>query len=206
MAIAFEITGGVTTGNSLTLNVGSNANRFLTAATWNGTGTGITGTFNGVSMTQSPTDTIQAGYFLTGLYLANPTAGSQALATTGTGNGAIVGAAYSGVKQATPVTTTANSAGTSISVSITTSTPNCWLVVYVLGNNNTPTAGTNATLRTAQNSSSNAPSVFDSGGVITTGGYTMTINGFTAQAIGAVAYLLEPFAVTTNPAFLSNFI
>lgn len=190
--IAFDTSGGVTSGNSLSLTVGSGANSILLAGASSSTGSGLTASWNSVGMIQTPTEMIQAGFYLEGFYLLSPASGPHTVATSGSINGAIVGASYAGVSQVAPGTVTQNSSATSITVTATTATPGCWLVVLVTGNNGTPTAGTNAIARTIQSASSNAPSVFDSGAAIPTGGFSMTINGFSAQPIGAVAYILAP--------------
>lgn len=194
-AIAFDNSGGAaatagTTTISLTV---SGSNTYLTAGQAMDNFTLVTATYNLVSMTVTPTAIVQATFQIQGAYLAGPATGTHNFVGTVTG-GTNFGAAvisHSGVAQTAPDGTyTATSGGTSITININTATSNCWGIFYAVGNNGTPTASTNATARITQASGAQLPSGYDSNGTITTGGFNMTANNFSAQPIAAVGYSL----------------
>lgn len=196
-AIAFDATNiAATTSVSLTVT-GSNPFMFACGG-YSASAAAITGAFNSVAMTSSATQIwIGSSNPINGIYLAGPTTGTNTLAITNGNGGCAIGVTYSGVAQVTPDQyVTSSSAGTTVTETATTATANCWMVMIVIGSNNTPTAGTNATGRSLNSAGLGLNSIFDSNGNIATGSFAMTVNGFSAQACGGVAYKFVQVAAT----------
>lgn len=201
-AIAFDNAEVVFASSTLSCVV-SGSNGYMFGMVGASTGTPLTATFNSVSMTVSTPFNIQSGFWVGGVYLASPATGTHNFVSSG-GNDLMRNSigTYSGVSQSAPDQYVTNgSTGTSLTVTITTATANCWMFLSATGNNGTATAGTNSTLRAGGNISSGISAVLDSNGTITTGGFSMTVNGFSAQPTGGVAYSFQQVAATVNSGF-----
>lgn len=190
-----------TTASSVSLTVtGSNNYLFASGGYSNGAGA-ISATYNSVAMTSSATQLwIGVSNPMNGMYLVGPATGTHTLAIT-SGSVACMGINYSGCKQVVPdaYTTTANT-GASITITINTSTANCWMIMYATSANGNLAAGTGATTRIADVGV--AGGLLDSNGTITTGGYSMTAQGFgISPGNGAVAYTFAPSAAAVNSGF-----
>lgn len=192
-----------TTISSVSLTVtGSNNYLFASGGYSNGAGA-ISATYNSVAMTSSATQLwIGASNPMNGMYLAGPATGTHTLAIT-SGSVACMGINYSGCDQGSPdaYTTTSNT-GASITITINTATANCWMIMYAVAANGNLAAGTGATTRIADVGV--AGGLLDSNGTITTGGYSMTAQGFgVSPGNGAVAYTFKPVVATINSGFFN---
>lgn len=159
-------------------------------------GTYTSVTYNGTAFT----DDFSNGLNMHGVHLVAPATGTHNGVFTASGNNSVNGfilTYYSGAVQTGIDLTNSNSSNTqpaTWSPSINTSATNCWMVAYYQGANNTPAASTNATGRILANSGGSVSSSFDSNGVITTGGFTMTITTNNAgQPGGYVATTFQQF-------------
>lgn len=205
-AIAFDNAQATASTTTLSCTVtGSNMYMFASNM-FSGSGSATTATYNSVAMTSSATVIwIGASNPQNGMYLANPSTGTNTMSFTNSGGGNVANS-YSGVNQGSPDNYFTNtSAGTTISINFNTATAGCWAVMFTSGQNNTPTAGTNATGRSINNAGASTPSSWDSNGTIATGGFTMTVNGLSAQSIGAVGYTFKGVASTVNSGMLIVF-
>lgn len=199
-AIAFDNAQSVTGTTTLSCVVSGSNLIMVGSVNANSSGSSTTN-FNGSSMT----NVAFANPANQGVFLIAPTTGTHNMITTSGGNGASTSATYSGVAQTSlDMSGTTSVSGTSGSVTINTSTANCWMVIMVLGANGTPTAGTNTTGRSLNASGSGQASIGDSNGTITTGGFTLTLNGFSSGLVGSVAYTFtQVSAPTVNSGFLT---
>lgn len=102
------------------------------------------------------------------------------------------GGFWTGVDQTNPID--ANTTNTSGSCTLTTTTDNCWAVLGVRdANDGATTAGTNCTSRHSPDTQ-----LYDSGGDITPGSFTMTANDVTTGTSAMVAFKPHQEADTGN--------
>lgn len=187
-------------------------NPFLFAGNYGGSASVWTGTYNSVAMT-SGTGQIWIGSSnpINGAYLVGPATGSHTLAASNTGN-FITAASYSGVSQVAPDQYVLNNNTVNngaVPITFTTSTANCWGVMFVVGTNGTVNAGTNATARvTSPALGGGGTSCMDTNGTIATGSVTMspTISaGGASEHYGMVGYKFQQAGggATVNSGFLT---
>lgn len=203
-AIAFDAT-NVAAATSVSLTV-TGSNMFLFGCGgYSATAGAMSGAFNSVAMTAGTTQIwIGSSNPINGLYLIAPATGTHTLAITNGNGGCAIGITYSGVAQVTPdqYVTTSGTSGTS-TATVTSATANCWMVMFVIGANNTPAAGTNATARSLNTATNGLNSIFDSNGNIATGSFAMSATGLQAgPGDGNFAY---KFAQVTVAAVKSGF-
>lgn len=203
MAIAFQAKIDEQAGTTVAVNVGTMTNGFLLVSIMMRSGTTISVTYGGVSMTQlanqitslwSATDTLYQ------FVLKNPTAGSNNVVITQ--NGTLVrwcAAWYSGVNQTTPTANAGNhqsNAAAAQSISVTPS-QTAWIVGSGWINTTSITADANTTWRT-DTVANGRSSIFDS-----------NANKSSAYAIGystAVAGDLCAFALIPDSVPNGNFL
>lgn len=158
MAITFQSKLDEQAGTTVAFDVGSGTNRWAMVSVMRRSGSTISATYAGISMTQigSLASTWNAGDTLYIFVLSNPTSGSNNIVITH--NGTLVrwnAAAYNGVNQTTVsstsnVTTNTTAVSGTLTVSVTPTTPG-WIVAGQWANvNTTYTADGNTTLRTSQ--------------------------------------------------------
>jgi hypothetical protein len=134
--------------------------------------------------------------------LANPTIGANNVVVNNTGGANYIYAAsvsYTGVDQVTPidVSSTATSAATSLSKSVTTTVNNDWLVGYFSGGTlgSTFTAGTSTTLRTSGSAAWNV--MTDSNSAQTpAGSFSLAVNASGAEHLGAIVLAIKAVSTT----------
>lgn len=197
-AIAIDNSQATSSSTTLSCTI-TGSNVYLFASNMDSSSAAVTtATFNSVAMTSS-TGVVWVGASnpQNGMYLAGPTTGTNTMTASNNLSG-LVANSYSGVAQTTPDTYgTTTSGGTTITLTLNTATANCWMVMFNSGQNGTTTAGTNATVRQAGAPGAGIPGSWDSNGNIATGSFSMTVNGFSAQSIGAVGYKFAQVAVAT---------
>lgn len=199
-AIAFD-NSQVSSSTPLSCTV-TGSNGYMFAGVNSSSASGATGAFNSVAMTQSSPLSHWLDFF-GGLYLASPTTGTHNLVVTN-GNGPVIANTYSGCDQGVPdqyITTALSGAPSSITVTFTTSTANCWGFMSTYGSN-TPTAGAGTTGRSLNNAGAGLPSSADSNGNMATGTVVLTLNFAPAGQVGAVGYkFLQVTAAAVNSGF-----
>lgn len=205
MAISYDTStdGGTTTGTSHSFNhtcSGNNRDLYVAVDTQTADNTDyVTGvTYNTVAMTRvdefrSPG---QGGSYL--YRLLNPASGTNAVAISTSGSVAIhaVAASYKGVLQSALDTSGGNASdpNTTLTVNVTTTTDNCWLISSVgekNGSSAVASAGTNTTARKV----GTYVSIGDSNGAQTPAGshgQTWNLDGATGLAVHVVAIKPAP--------------
>jgi hypothetical protein len=206
MAIAYDNSAsGSTTGGTVAYTTASGASMFVV------TDVNCTAvSYNSVSLTNvidyTPAISDGNGNRVKIWYLESPASGSNNISfTVSSGTIAWACATYTGVSPSQPEANTTNTPnnGTnniqvaSTSTSVTTLTNNAWVVVFIVGDNNSPqtfTAGASTTLRTSYGSlSSRSIGILDSNGTVSpAGSRTLNINwssgsGFVSTVIVSVA-------------------
>lgn len=197
------------TGSDLILLVG--IDDVKTAGADNVTGV----TYNGVAMTKIATQT-HAGDAEAGTktlwYLAAPATGSNTVSISNNNTPTIRAAAvsYTGCKQTgIPDNSTSSdetSTSTSYALTLTPSASNCWMVMWMADNSNTPSAGSGTYARKVSGSGSSW-GFFDSNGTVS-GATTLTATFSSSTDKNGIAATIAPSvaAATANPAFLVNFM
>lgn len=205
MAIAFDAhtTFKETTGTSLTFShtcTGSNLVLWVNVLIQSGTDlvTGVT--YNGVAMTRAGTPAVQGTQTDYGYYLYNPATGSNSVVVS-TSSSVQIDAhstSFTGVDSGhTPAYNTGGGAsGTQLSVSVTTTVDNSWLVGGSRNNFGPTSGGTNTTWRETATSFG----MSDSNGALSpAGSYSQTwIWGTNAANLGWVADIAPPVAATVS--------
>lgn len=175
MAIAFDAqanSGAIenfNTGGSYSITIGSGSNRYLMVWLYYFFNPPTSATFDGNAMTVVKTEPPALGYSGCRVYqVINPGTGSKTILFTFPSDDYWASGAlsYSGVAQTSPVDADVSSIESSVSspytLTLTTTTPDCWLVGgMAINNTSSRSAGTNTTLR--QNFGSNQGNTIDSG-------------------------------------------
>lgn len=207
LAIAYQASsansgtnGGSGTTLTVSINAGSGSDRGLVGGVWSNNNNSVTATYNSVSMTQAVTLKYSStNETIWGFVLSAPTTGTNDLVFTGSGTPEFFGAGsvYTGCHQTTAslanATASAESSGTSINLSVTATTDNCWAVAFCGGQRN-GTASTGVTNRSGDGTQG---AIGDSNATIPNGsGYSMT---YTISA--ALRQLMVGIAIAPSPSF-----
>lgn len=201
-AIAFDnaaIGGAAPVSFSYTVT-GANPYLFASAYSGNGnTATLTTATYNGVNLVAGAVGISDNSHIssIFGTSLSAPATGAHTLVlTTSAAARGSIASSYSGVKQAAVDATGKQdtAAPTFCSVTINTATANCWMIMHTIAQFNMPSASTNATGRSLN--TPDDPSAFDSNGIITTGGFTMSVN-YSSAFSAATAWTVQQAASAT---------
>jgi len=213
MAIAFDASSqGSASATSVTVaHTCTGSNRILITGIWvqDPAGDVVTGvTYNGVAMTQINKSINTATYGSVYLYyLIAPATGTNNVVVTKTGTDLAyaVSASYTGALQSSQpnVQNVGTGSGTSLTVSVTTTVDNCWLVGYCKSAGGTLSAGANTFAR--QQGPNNAQTYFfDSNAAKTpAGSFSLVASDTGTNAKAFCIAAIAPSLASTNGNFLS---
>lgn len=176
VAFAAATSGGLGTA-SFSHNSGTGGSRILWVVT-SSDGGGASGvTYGGVAMTELVSASFSLGAFTVKVwYLLNPLSGSNTVAASGMGGTFTVGAlTYSGARQAgiPDAVAVSSGSGTPYTKSLTTVTPNAWILFVTMNDINTSAASTGSTQRIA--SAGVVLDIYDSNGPLAPGSNSMSV-------------------------------
>jgi hypothetical protein len=171
------ISGGLS--NTLSLTTSGSDRLLVVYCSDDALGT-TTVTYGGVPMTAITTQNDTSNFFkLSAFYLKNPTVGANnivATRTLATGDFYVFGMTYKNAGQDTvphTFTSSAQTAGTSQTVSLTTTAASCWTTLFTFADGGGLAASTGSTLRGAVLNT--AAGVFDSGAALSVGANSMRV-------------------------------
>ena len=157
-------------------------------------------TYGGVPMTAITTQTDVSNFFkLSAFYLKNPTVGSNTVTATRTssaGDFYVFALAYKNAGQDTvphTYTSSAQSAGTSQTVTLTTTAASCWTTLFTFADGGGLAASTGSTLRGSVLNT--AAGVFDSNAALSAGSNSMSVtmgSGIRTSIMLAIESIASP--------------
>lgn len=190
-----------TSSQSYSFTVGTGDNRILlvgveTGGATFGSNDVITSvTYNGVSLTRINTVANSNRMYL--YYLIAPATGANTLVVTASSSGGLMRSSpvsYSGVDQTSPIDANGTGTGstTTMDISLTSTTDNCWMVAVNENSSGEPTASTGTVKRTS--SSGGGYGFLDSNSAVTpAGSYTLQFDQPSATAYSNCSVMIKPF-------------
>lgn len=216
MAITFDAGSlgytNFTTSVTATHVIGSGSNRILFALVLSTEGDYLTGvTYNGVSLSSAAKSNYGSTGYLYIYYLVAPDVGSHSLVASFSANTfgqvdglSFFGASQTGIPDATG-STSGNSAGTTITQSVTTVADNCWAVLVARNGAGPYSAQTNSTINPADNGLIFSCGFYSTNAKTPAGTMSMA---WSWSSAGASDYgdLMVSFAPYTAPTANKNFL